>query len=454
MEFGFFFLGGRMRGANHHWLSGLIFVFLSLPVLAATSTAPAHTGAVNTAVGGVIDSKLRQNGFASNDPRITATTDGISAAATTIAAGVATGGVAAVGWPALLAAAGISAVVTAGVPLARDKLVDWLWGDNQTAALSGADMGSTDSASLPALPASLVTILDQVGVGFDIWYRDSSGIVRQFRTNMVVCPSTCWSMPYTSRAANFVDSFSGPWNGTAAYWSASYYRMAGTNQFEVVWAYTPRTGEIVTVPAYATRYKPIVELAADIPPAVLSSPLSDRMIADTANTLWQKASQINPQIVPWSATNPITPTDVSAWRTANPTAPAPTVADFVAPIAPPNTTTVPIAPPSAQPAPAPVSPGQGTQIDLGPDPNTPAPRLESTPTINNILDPILGLLPGYRTFSVPAHSSICPTYSVVLLGSTRDFSAHCALIESNRSIIAAVMVLVWTLTAAIIILRA
>lgn len=106
----------------------------------------------------------------------------------------------------------------------------------------------------------------------------------------------------------------------------------------------------------------------------------------------------------------------------------------------------------------PQTPGQGTQVDLGPDPNTPPPNLEATPTIEQIVGPLLNLMPDLRNFALPGHSSECPTAHLQwsLFGRTFDYTmdTQCVLIEENRGLIQAAMMVVWTLCATFIVLRA
>lgn len=161
-----------------------------------------------------------------------------------------------------------------------------------------------------------------------------------------------------------------------------------------------------------------------------------------------------PNALPWSASDPITPADVAEWKAANPNA-IPSVGDAIAPVAAPGSSAVPIAQPGTSPSTGPATtPGQGTQVDLGPNPNTPPPGLEATPTAQMIMDPILNLMPDLRNFAVPAHSSECPKGSFDALGKTYTIDSQCQLIEQNRSIIEAAMLLVWAIAAIFIVLRA
>jgi hypothetical protein len=100
------------------------------------------------------------------------------------------------------------------------------------------------------------------------------------------------------------------------------------------------------------------------------------------------------------------------------------------------------------------TPGEGEKIDLGDDPNTPAPTMEDTPTAEAILSPILNLMPDLKSFEVPAHAGECPKPSFSVFDHEYRWEAHCTLMDQNRALIEAAMMLVWALAALFIVLRA
>ncbi len=455
----FFYLGDRMRRSRNSWFAFLI-LFFYFPVSVFAAAVPVYSGKMNQATGSIIDTKLQKMGFAANDPRISSTLFGVSTGLTTLAVGVGTGAVAAVGWPVLLAGAGISAVVAGGVALASGKLTDWIWGDGNQAKLSGSDLSGPSASDLPPVPASVIDILNQSGTGKDVYYKDSQNRVLWFKTINVLCTSSCLNppAPYNGPlSSNFSTPFSGPWDRSVSYWSNSYIRSGvQSNSFDIVFAYSSKIGETVLPPTYISQFKTIPQIIADVPNSVVTSPLTDQMLAASVNAAWKSASSQNPDMIPWSSSNPVTPTDVQNWRAANPTL-APTVNDFIGPVAPQGAITVPITNPSSSPSPQPSpppSPGVGTQVDLGPDPNTVAPVLEATPTAQQILSPIFNLMPSLKNFAVPAHQSECPKPSFNLWNKTHTFESQCTLFESNRALIAGFMLLFWTITATVIVLRA
>lgn len=93
-------------------------------------------------------------------------------------------------------------------------------------------------------------------------------------------------------------------------------------------------------------------------------------------------------------------------------------------------------------------------VDLGADPQTPVPTLEDTPTGEMILAPILGLFPDLSTWTVPSHSSVCPTPSFTVWGQTHVMTAHCDLLEANRTLIYTACLAAFAIAALFIALSA
>jgi len=192
-----------------------------------------------------------------------------------------------------------------------------------------------------------------------------------------------------------------------------------------------------------------------LPQAELAKPLSDSMLAAAANASWKAMQNSGSSALPWAASDPITPADVAAWRSDNPTM-VPTVGDAIAPIAPAGATSAnvgsaPVTGATAAPA---ATPGTGQQVNLGSDPNIGAPTLEQTPTAAQILAPILNLMPDLKSFTVPSHSSSCPTATFSAFNRSYTVDSHCSLIESNRTLIEAAMLLLWSIASVLVVLRA
>lgn len=423
-----------MRLCRYCWIACLV-VLMVFRGEALAAAVPAYSGKMNQAVGGVIQHKVGKWGFAANDPRFGATVNGVGAALTLVAGGVATGAVATVGWPVLLAAAGISALVTGAVSLGQDALYKWLFNPDGTIDTQGGA-----AASDPGLAP-----------GYCYSYPSTNICVG---TKSAVASSLC-SVGFTC---------SGTTQGGTG-WTVEYTEQNGAI-FQQVWydnGYTEgkyQIGTVTTIPGTPTGGSSGLTAATvpaavqNVPDAELAKPVSDVMLAAAVNAAWKSMAAETPNALPWSATDPVTPADVAEWKAANPSA-VPNVGDALGPVAAPEGASVPISSPGTAPATGPApTPGQGTQVDLGPNPNIGAPSLETTPTAQQILEPLLNLFPDLRTFAVPSHSSQCPEGNFSALGATYTIDSQCQLIESNRALIEAAMLLVWGLVSVFIVLRA
>lgn len=445
-----------MRLCRYCWVACLAFlIFFRGEAFAAA--VPAYSGKMNQAVGGIIQQKVGKWGFAANDPRFGATLTGVGAGVTTLAAGIAGGAVASVGWPALLAAAGISALVTGAVSLATDGLYKWLFNSDGTvttpATSTTIDLGQLQAyqgfwacqgnyAYIGASPLAACIAKWQA-------YTYGSGTYQN------------WGPPPTSCAvngmyANCTSSDGTTWDaGQTRYYSSGSPVSCGSGQVAINNTCTTPNSAATGTTTPATTGTPAQQVAA-LPDSELAKPVSDEALAAAVNSTWKAMGSNVPNSLPWSAIDPVTPADVAEWRAANPGA-VPTVSDMIAPVASPGASTVPISSPSTSTSPstgpAPTT-GSGTQVDLGPNPNVAAPGLEATPTAQQIMSPILNLMPDLKNFAVPSHTSSCATGSFSWNSHTYTIDAQCQLIEQNRTLIEAAMLLVWTIAAIFIVLRA
>ncbi|MGG7605407.1 hypothetical protein [Massilia sp. BKSP1R2A-1] len=201
--------------------------------------------------------------------------------------------------------------------------------------------------------------------------------------------------------------------------------------------------------------------------------LSPEVLAQLVDKAWQNAaSQPNYQGLPYSATQPVTPAEVTSWQNENPSL-NPTLGDLLVPAVAPGTVAVPISPdvtlsPSpnpdpgtGEPTPAPVGTTNvnvvnvpTVRVEWGADPGIGASSLEQTPTASAILSPLLNLMPSLRNFAVPAHNSVCPKPSFSMFEKQIVMEAHCAVLDDVKPTLYAVMGFVWLMLGAIIILRA
>lgn len=213
--------------------------------------------------------------------------------------------------------------------------------------------------------------------------------------------------------------------------------------------------------------------AAGIDAAQKAAKLSPEALASVVDKAWQlAASQPNYQGLPYGVTQPVTPAEVASWQTENP-ALAPTLGDMLVPAVAPGVTMIPISPtvvispnPGTNPNPDNTDPAPvgitnvnvvntpTVRVDFGSDPGVATPSLESTPTAQSILAPLLNLMPSLRSFVVPSHSSVCPRPSFSIFERQIVMSAHCAMLDDNKPTLYAVMAFVWLMLGTAIILKA
>lgn len=93
-------------------------------------------------------------------------------------------------------------------------------------------------------------------------------------------------------------------------------------------------------------------------------------------------------------------------------------------------------------------------LDLGDYPAVNQPTLDEPPTAANILDPIFNLFPSLQNYQVPERNVSCPMISIELWGEEYSTDLHCQIIEENRSVISAMMILFFTVSALIVVLGA
>jgi hypothetical protein len=198
-----------------------------------------------------------------------------------------------------------------------------------------------------------------------------------------------------------------------------------------------------------------------MPSSELDQPVNPQIISAIADALWQKASQ-QPGYngVPYPVSNPISTGDAAAARQSATS--WPTVRDLTTGSTNPTTdfavpantgTTTPTTNPTNPTTPSDPSTNQPT-VNLGPDPGIASPTLESSPTMPQILGPILSLFSDVRAFQVPGHQGICPRPSLSAFGRMFTINSHCTLIEQQRSVIAGFMAVVWMLIGLMIVLKA
>lgn len=420
--------------------------------------APAFSPKMGQAIGGVMERKAIQRGFASNDPRFNSALVATGAVLTAAATGV----VAVSGAP-LWVTVGLGALAAGAVSLALDAAVNWYFNGDGTVTytdnvggvgnygqlVKGGDFWSTCSTGsscyyMGATPA---------GVAQANWIDLTWGSGKY--QNWGPAWSTCEIVDATH--ANCWDS--GNKNGSLQYLykhsNSPYGCDSGLGTIggvckSLIPPNSPPAGQQTKLPELA---------AAALTPQQRDLPVNPKIIADITNKVWKDAaSQPNYQGLPYSYSDPVTAADVEAWRASNPSS-YPTVGDAVSSPINPSTGTVPVTTPGqvTNPTPGiPTAPGGSPQLDLGTDPGIGAPNLEATPTGSQILAPITGLMPDLRNFQVPSHQAECPKpeFDIAILHTRVRMDAHCTLFEGVRGPLYNGSLVAWLIAALLIVLSA
>lgn len=433
------------------------FAILFLPVFA--SAAPAYSAKMGQAISGVMEHKAIQRGFAANDPRFGAAVSATAAVLTTAA----TGFVAAAGAP-LWVTIGLGALAAGAVSLALDAAVSWYFNADGTVTYAGSTGSAANYGQLVqggefwskcsqswGDPAGCYPAGTPLGSARGYWMDLTwgSGSYQNWGPSPDTCEfvnggAQCWA------SGNKQNTLSSHWlHQNSPYGCGPNQAYKGTC-IGLADPDAPPAGDVTKTP----------ELAADdLTTEQKAAPVNPQIIADTVNQAWQQAAaQPGYQGLPYSYTDPVTASDVEAWRAANPSS-YPTVGDAVSPAINPSTGSVSLPQPGTgtgtQPG-IPTAPEGSPQLDLGLDPGIGAPNLEATPTGAQILAPITALFPDLRNFQVPAHQSECPrpVFDLAVIGKQVQMDAHCSLSEDVRGPLYNASLLGWVLAALFIVLSA
>ena len=294
-----------------------------------------------------------------------------------------------------------------------------------------------------------------------VWYNAGGGVTKRYRkfvfpvvqnsllcnkSSAPVCPA--WpSMPSYGDAVALGTATPTPWT---IYVPQNNLCPDGTF-LQGGMCVTPSTAPIEPIT--------IDEAAALVPEAKYNQPVDAGLIAAVLNKAMQQAASDSANAgLPWLASDPITEADVASVIASEPSS-APTVSDMLSPVAQSTSAgqsvSLPLpdaSAPSTSTNPAPevtvTNPAASQpQINLGGDPNIGAPTLETIPTAEEIMAPLLGLFPALKAFETPSHVSECPVGNFDLWGQSFVIDAHCALFESMRSVISAAALLCFALIA-------
>ena len=454
----------------------LFLVFQPFPSAAQVSTASdAAYWNMNRALSGVTQEALANRGYVLNDPRTYATLSHMSNAArigVTSAAGAAAGagavvlaGVTAPAWASVALFIGVSAVASYGINLALDSFVNWAFRSDQKidsgAIFTPVPVSNALNTGGPYWSATFTGVGTAFGADGEALSRQAAHHNRAragLSTTGVTCTYSSTSTPPVWNCGNgWASAYSYP-SGSPVSCVAGAFSLSGSCQgYSFV--------QPVSTPAKTGIS--ISTAVNDIPAQELSKPLNPQLVAAVANRLWQQAAaQPGYSGIPYPQSNPISTQEVTKWQQANPQV-WPSVRDFVSPRADASTNTNSVALPSGvtQPAtvpttfttspnPATTNPASSSPLtNLGEDPAIGSPTLETPPTAQQILDPVLNMLPGHRSFTASSHQGICPTPTINLYGS-HVMDAHCTLIDQNKSVIQGAMTFAWAVIALFIILSA
>ncbi len=256
------------------------------------------------------------------------------------------------------------------------------------------------------------------------------------------------------------------------------------------------------------RYPDLDAALADMSPNILSMPISANTLAEIVDEVWQRAAE-EPDYkgLPYRELEPVTEEDIVIWIKKNPRE-VPDIEDVLKPAKKPDEKKVTISPrirPKENPAPQtkpevdpqtkPVTakdpntardPDTKTEpdadsnkntdvvqdvnvinrptvdignrvkvdIDLGTPPETDRPKLEEAPTATKILDPILDLIPDFKTWTTPPHSAACPSATFQVFDHVIPLDAHCTIAERIGPQLRGAMLAAFAILTILIVLSA
>jgi len=466
----------------------LALLLVTRPVLAAG--VPAN---VSSAVSTVTQKKMLSLGVAADDTRFLSTLNGMTSVALGSAAGAGTalmvGGAVATApaWLSVAATAGISALVGTAVTLGVSSLWNWAFGDSTSStpvtvtvpagsspegypsSVAAIDFGAPTlgGGMVQALPTTIGGIVycqdsifpnASVPCAGDPWgalagsYNVTAPNVSNGKYQLINCSSNGCDIQYYNNGWQTLGSVKiATKTGTVNCPAGDYYISGSTSCI-------PVPGATATAVSGSYSMNDAVNM---LPSSEADQQVNPQIISAIADALWQKASQ-QPGYngVPYPVSNPITAGDATTAKQG--ASSWPTVRDLVTASANSSTDfTVSTGSSTGTGTGSGTGTGTGTgtttiqvTVNLGPDPGIASPTLESTPTMPQILGPILSLFSDVRAFQVPSHQGVCPRPTFAAFGRSFTIAAHCTLIEQQRSVIAGFMAVVWVLIGLMIVLKA
>lgn len=443
--------------------------------VAYAQTRPMSFGST---LGALVAANAAANGFSPMDPRVAATAAAIGARAAALAAAAASAAgtaVGAVSWGAVAAAAGVGAMLGAyPVSLGNDTLTQWQFNHDGSVSVYPPPTGAPPGGGSSPVGGT-VSPYAALENGAPYWQWNGftgSSPDAVAEALMETSGASGWEMSCTLDSSGNVATCTGKQynsNGTVgapgisgvarhASWSGSECTSGMGNGSGGCAAFKPQQPP---PPPPPVNMSPSAA-AAGTSAADQADSLNPKVAAATVDALWSSvASQPGYQGLPYPVNAPVTGAQAAGVESSI-GASWPTVGSFTGgagtvaggSTTAPFSTSIPDASNPASSVPVATNPGSGAQINIGPDPGIGSPGLEQTPTAAQILAPILGMLPDFQHYGLPAHNAACPEPSVTVFGSTVTMTAQCTLSEEFRTQIYVTCVLVFTLGALFVLLTA
>lgn len=479
-------MGCCMRRSNYYWFAWLILIFVFCVFLCHVHVAHAanirhYNDKINTVISGVVLQKLNARGIR-NTSLISSALSGLSTGLSTSTKMVGLGRLATIGrcaslvsWPVLLTNIAVSTCLSGAISLGQNAFVDWKFNSDKTVTLSGDGMGLQAISDLDT-GKSFESLLDHYGVNKEIFlYKASKENTLEyaryktfsFKGDPAVIPC-CYRGPYPFSKRMLGEDFSPIpfYKDDIPCWINVFDRIVklpnGDYQIHMMFKYSPPRGGVVRpISTYISKPKSVDLAVADVPEEVTGKKLSPEMLSAIVNAVW-KVAKDSSALVSWSASNPVTPQDVTSFLEQNSSV-VPTVGDFFSSVVPEVVPQVVSQVSASGFSPVTVAVDSNIRstntsgVDEGLLENGNGsfvePTLEAIPDAASVLSPLLGLFSDLRDFKVPAHASVCPTADFCVFGKNFSIDSHCALIEQHRQIIGSLFSTVWALVALFVFLR-
>lgn len=392
------------------------------------------------------------------------------------AAKIVVGSVAAIASPSIAGIAG-TLIVGAILNVAIDKGMSWLMNSDGTVTTNKPSTTTSVSSSAKAFAAGSTVFQLTVnssntpvfGSGLDSMIAAAQGFLRNsghgYGKNDTLTNCTT---PDSEKNVNCDDTYTNNYNETLIYRGLWVIRGGTAPQGCPDGQYL-NNGSCQPDPSAAptttttnnTSTGSMQSAITALTPEEKAQPLDPATIANMINAMGQQI-----QTDPTYTGPPIPPITPDTVKQATQGLSPPTVGDMVAPITPSSVQYDPtISPTSTNGATnTPFAPAASTtpttsstptvKVDFGPDPGIGKPDMESVPTASMILSPILNMLPGFKTWTVPTHSGVCPVAEFDAFNRHYVMNSQCTIFEQIRPYFTPISIAAWTVLSIVIFLGA